>query len=50
MKVTYKLHPDYIGKAHSDKDGQIVLNEKLSQRQLRELFKKGNKFVIQYEG
>ena len=46
MKVLYKIDPNFIGKAHSDISGQIVLNEKLSQRVLKKLHEKGNKFII----
>ena len=49
MKVYYKIHPDYIGKVHHDLSGATVLTEKLSQRVLKKLLEKGNKFVIQAE-
>ena len=47
MKVYYKIHPKFIGKVHHDNTGATVLTSKLSQRKLKELLAKGNKFVIQ---
>ena len=47
--MKYKLDSKFIGKAHYDSNGLIILNEKLSQKALKELYKKGNKFVIMYE-
>ena len=47
MKTYYKIHPKFIGKVHHDKSGATVLTAKLSQRILKELLSKGNKFVIE---
>jgi len=47
MKIIYKLNPKFEGKAHHDKDGAVMLHSGLSQRVLKELFKKGNKFVYE---
>lgn len=49
MKIVYKLDSKYIGKAHYDNNGVIILHDKLSQRVLKELYNKGNKFVYVYE-
>jgi len=46
MKVYYKIHPDFIGKQHSDLSGCFMLTSKLSQRVLKALYLKGNKFVL----
>jgi len=43
---TYKLDFKFIGKRHCDNTGCITLTDKLSQRVLKKLFDKGNKFVI----
>jgi len=46
MKVYYKLDEKFIGKMHSDKSGKTILTKNLSQRVLKQLFDKGNKFVF----
>lgn len=48
LKIVYSLLPDYIGKVHCDKSGVTVLKN-LSQSKLKELYLKGNKFVVKNE-
>ena len=45
MKVYYKLDDKFIGKMHCDREGKTILTDKLSQKKLKELYIKGNKFV-----
>lgn len=49
MRVYYKLDEKYIGKQHCNNKGCFMLTKKLSQKVLKELFNKGNKFVLKDE-
>lgn len=47
--LKYSIHPDFIGKQHCDLSGVYCLNDKLSQKVLKELYRKGNKFILANE-
>jgi hypothetical protein len=47
--LRYKIIDSYIGKCHCDSSGVYHLTNNLSQKVLKELLSKGNKFIVSEE-